>query len=466
MSTVSPAADHFGDELDALRRQVAGPVLTPGQDGFDAEITGFNLATLHRPAVVVGATGAEDVAAAIRFAVRHSLPVAVQATGHGAVQAADGALLITTSRMRDVTVDPSDRSARVGAGCTWAEVIAKAAPHGLAPLNGSSSGVGVVGYTLGGGLGPIGRAFGFAADHVREITVVTADGQIRVAGPDGEPDLFWALRGGKGSFGVVTSIVVDLFPVASLYGGGLYYRAEDTAAVLHAYRDWAGTLPEATTTSVAMLRLPPLPELPPQLRGRFVTHLRFTHLGEAQEAEALLAPMRAVAEPVLDGIAQIPFSAIDSVHNDPVNPMPTWERGILLRELTEETVEALLATAGPATDAPLAIVELRQMGGALAREPREPNAVGGRDAAFCILVVGAPVPELMDSVIPAVAGSVLDALAPWATGGTQLNFHGRALAPEDLARAWPEPVLRRLVAIKEHYDPARVFRFGHVVPRL
>ncbi|MBB2909077.1 FAD/FMN-containing dehydrogenase [Streptosporangium becharense] len=465
MSTVSPASDRLGEELDTLRRQVEGPVLTPGQDGFDAEITGFNLATRHRAAVVVGAAGVQDVAAAVRFATRHSLPVAVQATGHGAVQAADGALLITTSRMRGVTVDPSDRSARIDAGCTWMDVIAKATPHGLAPLCGSSSRVGVVGYTLGGGIGPISRTFGFAADHVREITVVTADGQVRVTAPHQEPDLFWGLRGGKGSLGVVTSIVVDLFPVTSLYGGGLYYAAEDTPAVLRAYADWAGTLPEATTTSVALLRLPPLPDLPPQLRGRFVTHLRFAHLGEAREAEALLAPMRAVAEPVLDGIGQLPFSAIDSVHSDPVDPMPTWERGSLLREFTEETAQALLAVAGPQSEVPLAIVELRQLGGALAREPREPNAVGGRDAAYSVLVIGAPVPELMDTVIPAVGRAVIDALSPWSTGGTLLNFHGSALAPDELARAWPEPVLTRLAALKERYDPARVFRFGHVVPR-
>lgn len=466
MSTVSPETDRFGMAVEALRRQVAGPVLSPGQHGFEEEAAAFNLAIRHHPAVVVAATGAEDVAAAIRFAVTHSLPVAVQATGHGAVQPADGAVLISTSRMRDIHVDPSTRSARIGAGCTWAEVIAATAPHGLAPLSGSASGVGAVGYTLGGGIGPISRAFGFAADHVREITVVTADGLVRVADTRREPDLFWALRGGKGSFGVVTSMVVDLFPVTSLYGGGLYYGAEDAAAVLHAYRRWTGTLPEATGTSVAMLRLPPLPELPPQLRGRFVVHLRFTHLGGAQEAEGLLAPMRAAAEPILDTVARLPFTALDTVHNDPVTPMPTWDRGTLLRELTAETVEAILAVAGPAADVPLAVVELRQLGGALGRAPERPNAVGGRDAAFSVLVIGAPVPELLETVIPATGQAVLDALAPWSTGGSLLNFQGSALAPAQLARAWPEPVLRRLAELKDRYDPARVFRLGHVVPRL
>ncbi|KAA9380785.1 FAD-binding oxidoreductase [Microbispora cellulosiformans] len=450
---------------DALRGQVTGRVLVPGQDGYAEEAAGFNLAVRHRPAVIVAAEGAADVAAAVRLAATHGLPVAVQSTGHGAVQAADGALLISTRAMREIVVDASARTAVIEAGCTWGEVIAAAAPYGLAPLCGSATGVGVVGFTLGGGIGPIARTFGFAADHVREITVVTGDGVARTAGPDSEPDLFWALRGGKAGFGVVTSITVDLLPLTHLYGGGLFYAAEDAGRVLHAYRTWARTLPEATTTSVALLRLPPLPELPPQLSGKFVVHLRVAHVGEGQEAEDLLAPMRAVAEPVLQAVGPLPYAAIDSIHQDPAGPMPVAERGTLLRELTEETVEALLAAAGPDVPAPLALVEIRQLGGALAREPRQPNAVGGRDAAFSLLAVGAPVPELMETAVPAAVRAVTEAAAPWGTGGTQINFQGGALAPEEISRAWPAETLRRLAKLREVYDPANLFRFGHVVPR-
>ncbi|MFG1878424.1 FAD-binding oxidoreductase [Sphaerisporangium sp. NPDC049003] len=465
MSTARPSADHLGIDLSGLRSQISGPVLSPGENGFEQEVSGFNLAVRHHPALVVAATCEDDVAAAVRFAAVRGLPVAVQATGHGAVQAADGALLITTSRMRELDVNPLARTARIGAGCTWTEVVAAASAYDLAPLCGSATSVGVVGFTLGGGVGPIARTFGFAADHVREITVVTADGIVRTVDAGREPDLFWALRGGKGSFGVVTSITVDLFPVTTLYAGGLYYAADDAARVLHAYRTWTGTLPESSTTSVALLRLPPLPELPPQLRGRFVVHLRFAHLGDAQEAEGLLAPMRAVAEPVLDTIGHLPYTAIDSIHNDPVAPMPVYERGGSLRELTEDTVEALLAVAGPSAEIPLAVVELRQLGGALARAPKEPNAVGGRDAAFSLLVIGAPVPELMEMVVPASVQAVIGALAPWSASSTLINFQGGDLSPERISRAWPEPVLRKLVELKGLYDPAGLFRFGHVVPR-
>lgn len=453
--------------LDVLRGEVAGAVLAPGEAGFEEEAAGFNLAVRHRPALIVAATRAEDVAAAVRYARAHGLPVAVQATGHGAVQAADGALLVSTRAMRDVGVDPTGRTATVAAGCVWSDVIAAAAPYGLAPLCGAATGVGVVGFTLGGGIGPISRTFGFAADHVRRITVVTGDGVTRTVDAATEPDLFWALRGGKGGFGVVTSITVDLLPLTQLYAGGLYYAAEDAAPVLHAYREWAATLPESVTTSVAMLRLPPLPELPPQLRGRFTVHLRFAHVGAAQEGEALLAPMRAVAEPVLDAVGTIPYAAVDSIHRDPVDPLPvTAEHGMLLRDLTAETVDALLAAAGPQAQVPLAMVELRQLGGALAREPKEPNAVGGRDGAFSLLVLGAPVPELMETAVPAAVRAVADAAAPWWTGGALLNFQGGALAPQRIARVWQEETLVRLSRLRDVYDPADLFRFGHVVPRL
>ncbi|WP_066362367.1 FAD-binding oxidoreductase [Herbidospora mongoliensis] len=415
------------------------------------EISGFNLAVRHHPALVAEAETAEDVAEAIAHAASHDLPVAVQATGHGAVEPADGAVLILTSRMRSLTVDPVERTATVGAGCTWAEVVQAAAPFGLAPLCGSASGVGAVGFTLGGGVGPLARTYGFAADHVRALTVVTPDGVVRVADPGSEPDLFWALRGGKGGFGVVTSLTVDLFPLATVWGGGFYYAAADAAAVLRAYAAWAPGLPETLTTSLAFLRLPPLPQLPPPLRGQFVAHLR---VAAATPQEALLAPMLGVAEPVLGGVGELPYTQLDRIHNDPTDPMPVIERSTLLRELTPEGVEALLAVAGPSLELPVPVVELRQLGGALAREPKEPNAVGGRDGAFSLLVVGLP---------GSAPDAVTAAMAPWSTGGSLINFHGSDLAT--LHRAWPEATRRRLTEIRNQIDPGNLFRIGHAAPR-
>ncbi|WP_327011141.1 FAD-binding oxidoreductase [Dactylosporangium sp. NBC_01737] len=440
---------------------VHGPVLLPTDAGFAEEVAVWNVANPHRPLVAVGATSTADVAAAIRWAGRHGLPVAVQATGHGAVRPAVDCVLITTRRMQDLTVDPAARTARAAAGVRWSSVIEAAAPHGLAPLNGSSSQVGVVGYTLGGGLGPLGRTFGFAADHVRSVQIVTADGVTRTVDAGHESDLFWAVRGGKGNFGVVTAIEFDLFDVPALTGGGIYFPATHAAEVLHAYRQWAPGLPERMNTSLAMLRLPPLPQLPEPLRGAFVVHLRVAYLGDATDAERLLAPMLAAAPALLGGVGEMPYQAVDAIHQDPVDPTPTRERGVLLGELTASTVEGLLAAAGPQVDVPLIMVELRHLGGALGRPPAVPNAVTGRDAAYSLFVIGLGVPELVP-VVDAVTGAVLAAAGDATVPGGLMNFSGGA-GPQELQANWSPADRDRLLRVKRSYDPTNVFSTNQAI---
>ncbi len=222
-------------------------VFKPGQDGYEAEIAGFQTAVPSKPAMVVAAASAADITEAVRFAATHELPVAVQATGHGLAVAADGGLLISTRRMTGVEIDAAAGTARVEAGVRWGAVIEAAARHGLAPLSGSSPDVGVVGYTLAGGFGLMARRYGRAADHVRSLDVVTADGQLRHVTP--ESDLFWALRGGRDNFGIVTALEFDLMPVTTLYGGGLYF--EPHADILRAWRDWTAEAPDELTGTVA-----------------------------------------------------------------------------------------------------------------------------------------------------------------------------------------------------------------------
>ncbi|NJC65837.1 FAD-binding oxidoreductase [Planosporangium flavigriseum] len=438
--------------------RLAGPVFLPGDVGFDAEIAAWNLATVHRPVVAIGATTTADVAAAVRWAAEHGLPVAVQATGHGAVAPATGCVLVTTHRMDEVTVDPATNTVRVGAGVKWARVIEAAAPYGLAPLSGSSSDVGAVSYTLGGGIGLMARRYGYAADHVRSLQIVTADGSIHDVDADHHAALFWAVRGGKGNFGIVTSIEIALMPISTLYAGGIFYPGAVATDVLHAYRTWTSTLPEETTTSVAILRLPPLPEVPEPLRGQTVVHLRFIHSGDADEGARLLAPMRAVAPAVIDYVDKMPFTAVDAIHQDPTDPMPGWERGAMLADLTPEVVDAILAAAGPQVELPLVMVELRHLGGALSRQADVPNAVPGRGAGFSFFVLGPLFPGL-EGIVPAVGGAVLDAVTPFITPGTPLNFAGKA-TPDQLLAAWAPEDRERLLQIKEEYDPANMFRFG------
>ena len=233
------------EQAAEIKREISSPVLLPGEAGYDAETSVFNLNNPLAPAVVVAASGPSDIRAAVHFAERHSRAVAVRGTGHQVVRAVDGAVLISTSRINSVNVDPVNRTARVEAGVHWSEVVEACAKHGLAPMSGSAATVGVVGYLLGGGQSPVfGRHLGYAADHVHKIEIVTADGESRTVTAQRDPELFWALRGGKGNFGVVTAIEFSVFPMPRFYGGGVYFPGERTADVLHTWREWAPTLPE------------------------------------------------------------------------------------------------------------------------------------------------------------------------------------------------------------------------------
>jgi FAD/FMN-containing dehydrogenase len=451
------------EDVEQLRSLVHGPVYAAGDDGLAAEVATWNVAVQHTPAIAVGATCAADVAAAVSWAVEHGLGVAVQATGHGPVRNAAGSMMVTTRRMQGIVIDPERRTARVEAGVKWQRVMDAAAEFGLAGLCGSSSDVGVVGYTLGGGLGSLGRKYGFAADHVRAVEIVTADGRLRTLSADSEPELFWAVRGGKGNFGIVTALEIELVPVGGLYAGGIFFAGEDMAAVLHAFRRWAPTMPEEVSTSIAIMRLPDMEFLPPPLRGQTVVHLRYAYAGTlVREGERLVAPMQDAGRVLLGFVGPIRTDEMDSIHMDPVDPLPAWEKGQLLTDLPEEAVDALLAVAGPQAEIPLMMVEIRLLGGALSRPAKVPNAVPGRDAAFSMFVLGPGVPELAE-VVPAVGRAVLGALGPWKAQSSMINFLGDVSGPEEVAAAYPPGVYERLAQVKAAVDPDRVFSFGHAI---
>ncbi|MFD3687576.1 FAD-binding oxidoreductase [Nocardiopsis sp. NPDC058631] len=445
-----------------LGRRVRGPVSLPGQRDHDLERAGFNLAAEQRPALAVGAADPADVRAAVAFAADHSLPVSVRATGHGGGRPVEGGLLITTRRMAHVSVDPHTRTASVGAGARWQQVIDRAARFGLAPLNGSSPLVGAVGYTLGGGLPVLGRTFGWAADRVRGVGLVTADGHSLQVGPDGHADLFWALRGARNGFGVVTSMDVGLVPVASLHGGGLYFPGERAAQVLHAWREWVAGVPEETNSSVALLRLPDEEGVPAPMRGRLTVHVRVAHTGTGESGEALLRPLRKVAPCLRDTVGPIPATAIASVHDDPTRPLPYDEGSLMLRSFDESAVDALLGAVGPDSgEEGIAMAEVRHLGGALNRTPEHPRALDHRGAAFSLLALtppagtagGRPAGELL-----------LERMAPWGTGLRFLNFLGGP-GGEALARDAFTPQTRSALAeIKARHDPAGLFPADHFLP--
>jgi FAD/FMN-containing dehydrogenase len=463
ITTATATTQQDRSAVDTLQKHLSLPLLLAGDPGVAEETAAFNLAVRHRPAVVVQARCANEVAAAVRFGIATGQPVAVQATGHGAATAVEGGILVTTHRMQELSVDPVARTARIGAGVKWARVIEAAVPYGLAPLSGSSSDVGAVGYTLGGGLGPLGRRYGFAADHVRAIEIVTGDGRMRTVTADDEPELFWGLRGGKGNFGIVTTLEVDLVPVRELYAGAIFYAGEHAAAVLHRWRTWVDTLPEETTSSIALLRAPDAPDVPEPLRGRLSVHLRVSHSGDVADGPRLVAPMRAAAPVLLDSVRPMSFAETDSIHLDPDHPVPGWETGMLLGSLPARAVDDLVAAAGPAADVPLILVELRHLGGALARPAAVPNAVAGRGAAFSVFVLGPAVPGLEEAV-PAAASAVTRALSPYDAGTRLVNFLGHTSGPAEVAAAWSPDDAARLVALKHRYDPHGLFTFGPALP--
>jgi len=339
-------------------------------------------------------------------------------------------------------------------------VLAAITPHGLAALCGAAPGVGVVGYVLGGGLGPIARSHGFASDHVRAIEIVTPAGGLTTVTGETEPDLFWALRGGKGGFGVVTALTIDLLPIATVHGGALYFGADDAERVVRAFAGWAPGLPESAMASFALLRLPDVPALPEPLRGRFVVHVRFVSLDAADEAERQIAPIRAVATPLLDTVGPLPYAKIATVHADPASPMPVVSGSVTMSAFGPDAVGALLAAAGPAADIPVSIVEIRALGGAVAREARVPDAVGSRTAAYNLFVSGAPVPGLADTVIAGAVRAVLDAMAPWQDGGHLVNFVGSADGPDAVERSWTPEQNDRLDAIRAAADPRGLFPYA------
>ncbi|MGP4044669.1 FAD-binding oxidoreductase [Streptomyces sp. 2A115] len=454
---------HHLPDLFALS-EIRGPVLRPGDDGYAEEVTGFNLAWPHTPDLVIGATGTDDVVTAMRWAAATGTPVSVQATGHGANFPIDSGLLISTARMTDVRIDPDERTATVAAGAKWRHVLEAAAPHGLAGLNGTSTDTGVVGYTLGGGLPLLGRAYGYASDLVRSFQVVTSDGTLRETDANQEPELFRALRGGKGNVGVVTSLVCELLPLSRVLGGAIYCAGEDAEPLLSAYADWTHTVPPQMCTAFTLLRLPPLPQIPEPLRGGFWSRVAFAWTGDPAEGEALIAPIRSAVPVVVDTVAEMDYSAVDTIYAEPEDPLAGRESCALLRDLTPDAIRTFLDQVGPAApDCPLLIAGLRHMGGALARPAAVEDAVCARDAEYFLETVAVLTGPQDAEPVERATAALHAAMAPYGTGLTMVNIHGRPGDEADRARAWTPEVYTRLQHAKSTYDPADLLRFGHAV---
>lgn len=453
--SVTPTLD-----LSELRSRIDGPVLTPDDEGFAEEVSGFNLATQYRPQVAVGVANENDVVEAMRFAASHNLSVRVMATGHGPADPVTDGMLIVTRRLDGLQIDPVSRRATIGAGLKWAAVQAAAAPFGLTAITGSSPDVGAIGLTLGGGTGPLARSHGVTSDYARSFRVVTAGGDAVTASADEHPDLFWALRGGKGGLGVVTELSIELVDLPFIHGGAIIFDTPHIEAVLRGWIDWTAHAPDDVTTSVAIIRFPAFDFVPEPLRGRHAITVRFAYPGSAEDGDRLAAPLRALAPAIMDTIGQLPTSELGLIHNDPTDPLPAWDIGFLLSSVDQELATAILDQVGAGKQTPLMITELRQLGGRVAIDVPEGSAVGGRSGAFTLYSIGVPDPSLFDTVLPIAARGLSAAVAKWISAETMVNFAGRFLSRAHFESAWPREIFARLESVRRSYDPSGLFTYG------
>ena len=442
---------------DQLRSRLTGDIHLPGEAGYDEATTGWNVLYTHRPAVVGVPATTADVVELVRHARVADLEIGVMGTGHGPAALVDGGMLIRTTKLDTVEVDPNAATARVGAGVKWGPVLAAAQQHRLAPLLGSTTDVGVIGYVLGGGFGWLGRKYGMAADSVISFEVVTTEGRVLRASEDENAELFWALRGGgSGSIAIVTEVVLNLYPVTTVYAGNLYYPAEMAAEVMARWAAWTADLPEELTSSVSVMNFPPFDDVPEPLRGQSFVIVRGAVADETSVGEELLRYWREWRTPALDMWGEIPFTQADTISNDPVDPLPVLLKGMWLDELDSHAIDTLVNGTLPTDGPPLVLFsEVRHAGGVIPRNAD--TAYGNRSSELLLSIVAlAPEPDLVP-VVKEHVGSMYADLEP-NRAGAYLNF----LDGEDRRQAVREGVSNyaRLAAVKATYDPADVMSHG------
>jgi len=435
-------------------------VLSRGSDGYEANRGAFNVLLSQDPVGIVTPAGAAQVVDAIKYAQAEGLRIGAQLTGHAAEPLGDLAdtLLVRTAAMGTVSIDAERRVARVGAGALWGDLVPRASDHGLAACHGSSPTVGIVGYSLGGGVGWYGRKHGLQANRVTAIELVDATATERRVDAEVEPELFWALRGGGGDFGIVTALEFELLPIAEVYAGALFFPLERAGDVLHAWHEWTGTVTEEVTSVARLMSFPPLPVIPEPLRGkRFAIVEAVALLPEAEATEAL-APLRDLG-PAMDTFATQPPAGISDLHMDPPDPAPYAGSGMLLGELPGAAVDALLAAVGPGSPSRLLSVELRHDGGAMGRGAPEHGAMSSLPGEYLLFGVGiVPEPSILAPTKDWLA-AMTAAMKPW-DAGRYLNFSDET---EDIGVAFPPATCERLRAAKAKYDPENLFHASHPV---
>jgi FAD/FMN-containing dehydrogenase len=435
-------------------------VLKPESDGYAQNRGAFNVLLSQEPAAIVTPHSSADVVDAVGYAKAEGLRIGGQRTGHAAEPLGDlsDTLLVRTAAMNTVSIDPERRVARVGAGALWGDIVPQASEQGLAACHGSSPTVGIVGYSLGGGVGWYGREHGLQCNRVTAVELVDAEGTERRVDAASDPELFWALRGGGGDFGIVTALEFELLPISEVFGGALFFPIERASEVFHAWHEFTATAPDEVTSLVRVMNFPPLPEIPEPMRGNsFAIVEAVALLGEA-EATEILAPLRRMG-PAMDTFAAQPPVGIVDLHMDPPEPSPYTGLGMLLGDLPGEGIDALLDAVGPDSGTKLLSVEVRHNGGAMGQAGDDHGAMNALPGSFLLFGVNI-IPEPA-ALAPSRQwlGAMSEAMRSW-DAGRYLNFSDEA---EDIAVAFPPATVERLRAAKQKYDPENLFHANHPV---
>jgi FAD/FMN-containing dehydrogenase len=449
--------------LPSLAEALSGTVVLPGDPGWDQARSAFNLLLDQHPAAVAFPADAQDVAAAVAYARAAGLRVAPQATAHnqGPLGDMEDTLLMNVGGLQEVHVDPGAQRVRVGAGVKWDRVAPRLSAYGLAGLHGSSPDVGIAGYSLGGGIGWLARKYGMQTNAVTALELVTADGELIRADADNHAELFWALRGGGGNFGVVTAIEFEVHEVDDLYAGALFFPFERSSEVLHTWSELLPTLPDELMSWASVMHFPPIPDVPAFARGRSFAVVMAAFLGDEAEGRSLLRPLRELG-PVRDSFAMVPPVVLGDLAMDPYDPLPFHLTHAMLDRLPGETIDELMAKIGPGSGRgpTVSLLQLRHMGGALEREAPGAGARATLPGEVCLLALGAVFDEPSDAAVRAALADIDAAVAPH-RAREYANF---VETPADAGRFFAPDVWTRLRAVKAAYDPADLFAGNHHIP--
>jgi FAD/FMN-containing dehydrogenase len=455
-----------GTGLESLRAALRGPLHLPGDEGYDASRALWNAMIDRRPAVIVRAAGAADVRRAVAFARDHGGPLAVKGGGHNIAGNAvcDNGITIDLSPMKSVRIDPEAKTARVEPGVTLGEFDREAQAFGLATPTGINSTTGIAGLTLGGGFGWLSRKHGLTVDNLLSADIVTADGRLVRASERENPDLFWAIRGGGGNFGVVTSFEFRLHPVGpEVFAGLLVHPISRAKEVFEGYRRVAARLPDDVTCWVVLRKAPPLPFLPPAVHGTDVMILAVCHAGDPAKGPDAVAPLRSLGTPVGEHLGPVPFTAWQSAFDPLLTPgARNYWKSHDFREIPDGLVDLMIRSA-VTLPSPACEIFLAQLGGAVNRVAPDATAYPHRDVAFAMNVHTRWDDAADDERCIAWARRFFQETAPFATGGVYVNFMPGDEAQRVRAGAYGGN-FERLARIKRTVDPKNLFRMNHNIP--